>query len=53
MSSYSAYSFFNKTMKDIKKEHSLKLYINEIAPRFIKLIIEEIKKKYKEIYENI
>ena len=53
MSSYSAYSFFNKTMKDIKKEHSLKLYINEIAPRFINLIIEEIKEKYDEIYENI
>ena len=53
MSSYSAYSIFNKTMKDIKKEHSLNFYMNKIAPQLIKLIRNEIKEKYNEIYDNI
>ena len=53
MSSYSANSFFNKTMKDIKKEYSLKFYINKIAPKLIKLIKEKIKEKYNEIYDNL
>ena len=53
MSSYSAYSIFNKTMKDQKKENSFKLYYNKIAPKLIKLIRKEIKEKYNEIYENI
>ena len=53
MYSYSANSFFNKTMKDIKKEYSLKFYINKIAPKLIKLIKEKIKEKYNEIYDNL
>ena len=53
MSSYSAYSIFNKTIKDQKKENSLKLYYNKIAPKLIILIRKEIKDKYNEIYENI
>ena len=53
MSSYSAYSIFNKTMKEQKKENSFKLYYNKIAPKLIILIRREIKEKYNEIYENI
>ena len=53
MSSYSAFSVFNKTIKDKKKEHSLNLYFKKIAPRLIKLIKEEIILKYPRIYENI
>ena len=53
MSSYSAFSVFNKTVKDKKKEHSLNLYFKKIAPRLIKLIKEEIIKKYPRIYANI
>ena len=34
-SNYSVYSVFNKTIKDKKKEHSLKLYLNKIAPKLI------------------
>ena len=53
MSSYSVFSVFNKTIKDKKKEHSLYLYINTIAPKLIKLIIKEIYEKYEMIYDNI
>ena len=53
MSSYSAFSVFNRTVKDKKKEHSLNLYFKEIAPRLIKLIKEEIIAKYPRIYSNI
>ena len=53
MSSYTAFSVFNRTIKDIKKEHSLQLYYTKIAPRLIKLIKEEIYLKYPRIYENI
>ena len=53
MSSYSAFSYFNRTIKDIKKEKSLNLYYKKIAPKLIKLIKEEIYIKYPRIYENI
>ena len=53
MSSYSAFSIFNRTVKDKKKEHSLSLYYKKIAPKLIKLIKEEIYLKYPRIYENI
>ena len=53
MSSYSAFSVFNRTIKDKKKEHSLKLYYKKIAPKLIKLIKEEIYLKYPRIYDNI
>ncbi len=53
MSSYSAYSIFNKTVKDQKKENSYRLYYNKIGPQLIILIKNEIKNKYNEIYENI
>ena len=53
MSNYSAHSFFNKTVKDKKKEKSLNLYYKAIAPKLIKMIHKEIIDKYKLIYENI
>ena len=53
MSSYSAFSVFNKTIKDKKKENSLNLYFKKIAPRLIKLIKEEIIIKFPRIYANI
>ena len=53
MSNYSAFSVFNKTIKDKKKEHSLKLYLNKIAPKLIKIIYDEIIEKYPLIYKNI
>ena len=53
MSSYSAFSVFNKTVKDKKKEHSINLYFKKIAPRLIKLIKEEIIAKYPRIHTNI
>ena len=53
MSSYSAYSIFNKTIKEQKKENSYRLYYNKIGPQLIILIKNEIKNKYNEIYENI
>ena len=53
MSSYTAFSVFNRTIKDIKKENSLQLYYTKIAPRLIKIIKEEIYLKYPRIYENI
>ena len=53
MSNYSAHSVFNKTVKDKKKEHSLKLYLKKIAPKLIKLIYIEICEKYPLIYKNI
>ena len=53
MSNYSAHSFFNKTVKDKKKEKTLSLYFNVIAPKLIRLIHKEIIDKYKLIYENI
>ena len=53
MSSYTAFSVFNRTIKDKKKEHSLQLYYKKIAPILIKLIKEEIYIKYPRIYENI
>ena len=53
MSNYSAFSVFNKTVKDKKKEHSLKLYISKIAPILINLLYKQICKKFPLIYENI
>ena len=53
MSNYSAFSIFNKTVKDKKKEHSLKLYLNKIAPKLIKILYNEICEKYPRIYNNI
>ena len=53
MSNYSAFSVFNKTIKDKKKEHSLKLYLNKIAPKLIKIVYKEIIDKYPLIYKNI
>ena len=53
MSSYSAYSIFNKTLKTQKKESSYRLYYNKIGPQLIILIKKEIIKNYNEIYENI
>ena len=53
LSSISASSYFNKTIKDKKKEKSLFLYLRKIAPILIKLIQEEIFIKYDKLYENI
>ena len=53
MSNYSAFSVFNKTIKDKKKEHSLKLYFNKICPKLISYLHSEIIKKYPKIYSNI
>ena len=53
ISNYSAFSVFNKTIKDKKKEHSLKLYLTKIAPKLIKLIYQEICDKYPLIYKNL
>ena len=53
MSNYSANSFFNKTVKDKKKEQTLNLYFHTIAPKLIKIIRKEIIDKYPLIYENI
>ena len=53
MSSYSAFSVFNRTIKDKKKENSLNLYFKKIAPRLIKIIKQEIISKYPRIYANI
>ena len=53
MSSISASSIFNKTIKDKKKEKSLYLYLKKVAPILIKFIQEEIYLKYPRIYENI
>jgi len=53
MSNYSAYSVFNKTIKDKKKEQTLNLYFQVIAPKLIRLIRKEIIDKYPLIYENI
>jgi hypothetical protein len=53
MSSISASSIFNRTIKDKKKEKSLLLYLKKIAPILIRFIQEEIYIKYPKIYENI
>ena len=53
MSSISASSIFNRTIKDKKKEKSLLLYLKKIAPILIRFIQEEIYIKYPRIYENI
>ena len=53
MSNYSALSVFNKTIKDKKKEHSLKLYLTKIAPKLIKIVYKEIVNKYPLIYKNV
>ena len=53
MSNYTAFSVFNRTIKEKKKEHSLYLYYRKIAPKLIRLIKEEIYLKYDRIYENI
>ena len=53
ISSISASSIFNRTIKDKKKEKSLRLYLKKIAPILIKFIQEEIYLKYPRIYENI
>ena len=53
MSNYSAFSIFNKTIKDKKKEHSLKLYLNKIVPKLIKILYKELIDKFPLIYKNI
>ena len=53
MSNYSAFSVFNKTIKDKKKEHSLKLYLNKVAPKLIKVVYKELIDKFPLIYKNI
>ena len=53
MSNYSALSVFNKTIKDKKKEHSLKLYLTQVAPKLIKIVYKEIVDKFPLIYKNI
>ena len=53
MSSISASSIFNRTVKDKKKEKSLLLYLKKVAPILIKFIQEEIYLKYSRIYDNI
>ena len=53
MSSYSAFSIFNKTIKDKKCDISLNLYTKKIAPKLIKLLYKEIIEKYPRIYHNI
>ena len=53
LSNYSSFSIFNKTVKDKKKERSLKLYITKIAPKLLKLLHKELVDKYKYIYKNI
>ena len=53
MSSYTAFSVFNQTVKDKKKENSLTLYSKKIAPKLIRLIKDEIYLKYPIIYQNI
>ena len=53
ISNYSANSVFNKTIKDQKKEQSLKLYLNKVAPKLIKILYKEICDKYPLIYSNI
>jgi hypothetical protein len=53
ISNYSANSVFNKTIKDQKKEQSIKLYLNKVAPKLIKILYKEICNKYPLIYNNI
>ena len=53
MSNYSAFSIFNKIIKDKKKEHSLKLYLNKISPKLIKILYKELIYKFLLIYKNI
>lgn len=49
----STISIFDKTIKDVKKENSMNLYMNKIAPILIKLIYRELIDKHKRIFENI
>ena len=53
ISSFSASSIFNRTVKNKKKQKSLLLYLKKIAPILIKLIQEEIYEKYSLIFDNI
>ena len=51
--STSTYSIFNKTVKDKKVEKSINLYMDNIAPKLIKIIQKELILKHKRIYDNI
>ena len=53
MSSYTANSVLNKTIKDKKKEKSINLYTEKIAPILLKFLENEIYEKYILIYDNI
>ena len=53
LASVSAFSIFNRTIKDKKKHKSLVLYKKKVFPIMIKNIEEELYKKYNRIYENI
>ena len=53
MSAYTEKSIFNKTIIDKKKQGLLFFYQKYIAPKLIKLIKNEIIKKYDRIYNNI
>ena len=53
LASVSAFSIFNRTIKDKKKHKSLVLYKKKVFPIIIKNIEEELYKKYNRIYENI
>ena len=53
MTSYSFNSYFNKTIKDKKKQNNMFFYLKYVAPRFIKVIKLEIIKNYSKIYDSI
>ena len=53
LASVSAFSIFNRTIKDKKKHKSLILYKKKVFPIMIKNIEEELYKKYNRIFENI
>ena len=53
LASVSASSVFNATIKDKKTRKSLLLYKKKVFPKLIKLIKEELYKKYDRLYENI
>ena len=49
----SASSVFNKTIKDKKNEQSIHIYNQQIAPKLISLIKQEIINNYNDIFTNI
>ena len=53
LASVSAFSIFNRTIKDKKKHKSLVLYAKKVFPIMMKNLEEELYKKYNRIYENI